>query len=188
MPDENNHINSVTFGTKKLVEGGTIAYLGVGTNLGDRQANIRAALQKLADLPTIQLMRVSPLYETAPVGVTDQPDFLNLVVAAGTSLAPQALLDALLHIENQMGRVRTERWGPRVIDLDLLLYGDAQVALPGLTVPHPRLRERAFVVVPLAEVAPDLVLPRDGKRVADLAELFRQDFSCKRNIRRVGLV
>ncbi len=188
MPDENNHINSVTFGTGKLVEEGTIAYLGLGTNLGDRQANIQAALQKLADLPTIQLMRVSSLYETAPVGVTNQPDFLNLVVAARTSLAPQALLDSLLHIENQMGRTRTQRWGPRVIDLDLLLYGDAQVALPGLTVPHPRLRERAFVVVPLAEIAPNLALPGDGKGVADLAQHFLEDFSCKRNIRRVGLV
>ena len=133
-------------------------------------------------------MRVSSLYETAPVGITDQPDFLNLAAAARTSLAPQALLDALLHIENQMGRTRTERWGPRVIDLDLLLYGGEQVALPGLTVPHPRLRERAFVVVPLAEIAPEMALPGDGKQIAELAQLFSEDFSCKGNIRRVGVV
>ena len=188
MDAENNHINIVTFSTEKPVDEGIIAYLGFGANLGDRQVNIQTALQKLADLPTMELGRVSSLYETAPVGVTDQPDFLNLVAAARTSLAPQALLDVLLHLENQMGRTRTEHWGPRVIDLDLLLYGNEQVALPGLTVPHPRLRERAFVVVPLAEIAPNLTLPGDGKRVADLAELFWEDFSCKRNIRRVGLV
>jgi 2-amino-4-hydroxy-6-hydroxymethyldihydropteridine diphosphokinase len=186
--NKNNHINIVTFDTENLVEEGIIAYIGLGTNLGDRLGNIQTALQKLADLPTIKLMRVSSLYETAPVGVTEQPDFLNVVAAARTSLAPQALLDALLHIENQMGRVRTERWGPRVIDMDLLLYGADQVALPGLTVPHPRLRERAFVVIPLAEIAPDLALPGDGKKATDLAELFLEHSSRKGNIRRVGFV
>lgn len=167
---------------------GIIAYLGLGTNLGDRLGNIQAALRKLDDLPTMKLIHVSSLYETAPVGVTDQPDFLNLVAAVRTSLAPQALLDALLHIENQMGRVRTKRWGPRVIDMDLLLYGGEQVALPGLTVPHPRLRERAFILVPLAEIAPDLALPGDGKKVADLAESFSEDFAREGNIRRMGFV
>ena len=189
---KNNHINNVTFRTQKPVGEGIIAYLGIGTNLGDRQANVKEALRKLDELPTINLVRVSSLYETAPVGLTDQPEFLNLVAAVRTSLAPPALLDALLNIENQMGRVRTERWGPRVIDLDLLLYGSEQVDLPQLTVPHPRLRERAFVLVPLAEIAPELRLPEDGKRAADLAELFSEDFSDdfshKGNIRRVGLV
>jgi len=178
----------VTFDTENLVEEGIIAYIGLGANLGDRRGNIQTALRKLADLPTMRLVRVSSLYETAPVGITDQPDFLNLVAAARTSLAPQALLDVLLHIENQMGRVRTERWGPRVIDMDLLLYSDEQVALPGLMVPHPRLRERAFVLVPLAEIAPELALPGDGKQVADLAELFLRDSSRKGNIRSVGTV
>jgi len=167
---------------------GIIAYIGLGTNLGDRLGNIQEALRKLDDLPIIQSVRVSSVYEAAPVGVTDQPFFLNLVVAARTSLAPQALLDALLHIENQMGRVRTERWGPRVIDMDLLLYGGEQVALPGLTVPHPRLRERAFVLIPLAEIAPELTLPGDGKKVADIAEVFSEDFSREGNIRRVSFV
>jgi len=167
---------------------GIIAYIGLGTNLGDRLGNIQEALRKLDDLPIIQSVRVSSVYEAAPVGVTDQPFFLNLVVAARTSLAPHALLDALLHIENQMGRVRTERWGPRVIDMDLLLYGGEQVALPGLTVPHPRLRERAFVLIPLAEIAPELTLPGDGKKVADIAEVFSEDFSRERNIRRVSFV
>lgn len=164
------------------------AYLGLGTNLGNRQENIRVALQKLAELPTMETGRVSSLYETAPVGVTDQPDFLNIVAAVRTGLDPLALLDVLLHIENQMGRVRTERWGPRVIDLDLLLYGGERVSFPGLTVPHPRLRERAFVLVPLAEVAPEMALPGDGKRVADLAELFLRDSGCEGNIRRIGPV
>lgn len=189
----NNHTNknyaaSVTFGTGETIDMGTIAYIALGANLGDRQANIQTALRRLAQLPTIELVRVSSLYETAPVGTADQPDFLNLAVAARTSLAPQALLDALLHIENQMGRVRTERWGPRVIDMDLLLYGGEQVSLPGLTVPHPRLRERAFVLIPLAEIAPELTLPGDGEKVTDLAELFSGDFSGKGNIRRVGFV
>lgn len=178
----------MTFGIQKTVDEGIIAYLGLGANLGDRQANIQTALQKLSELPTITLMCVSSVYETAPVGVTDQPDFLNLVAAARTNLGPVALLDALLHIENQMGRVRTERWGPRVIDIDLLLYGSEQIVFPGLTVPHPRLRERAFVVVPLAEVAPELALPGDGVKAADLAELFSAHFSRKGNIRRTGFV
>jgi len=147
-----------------------------------------SALGKLAELPTMEIGRVSSLYETAPVGVTDQPNFLNLVAAVQTGLGPLALLEALLHIENQMGRVRTERWGPRVIDLDLLLYGGERVSLPGLTVPHPRLRERAFVLVPLAEIAPALRLPGDGKRAAELAELFWGDSSSEGNIRRVGSV
>lgn len=172
------------FGTGSPVLKGIIAYLGVGTNLGDRMGNIREALRKLRDLPTIRLGRVSSVYETAPVGLTDQPDFLNLIVSVRTGLAPPALLGALLNIENQMGRVRTERWGPRVIDLDLLLYGGERVSLPELTVPHPRLRERAFVLVPLAEIAPEMTLPGDEKKVADLAD----SFSREGNIRRIGRV
>jgi len=184
MSDKNNHINIVTFGTEKAVEEGIIAYLGLGANLGDRRASIKTALRKLAVQPTIRLARVSSLYETAPVGVTDQPFFLNLVAAVRTSLSPQALLDILLHIENQMGRVRTERWGPRVIDIDLLLYGGEQIALPGLTVPHPRLRERSFALIPLAEIAPDLTLPGDEKKMADFADIF----PCDGNIRRLDSV
>ena len=184
MRSENNHINNVTFGTGNAVQEGIITYLGIGTNLGDRAGNVRTALRKLEDLPTIQLGRVSSLYESAPVGVTDQPDFLNLVAAARTSLGPLALLDALLHIENQMGRVRTQRWGPRVIDLDLLLYGGERVSLPELTVPHPRLHERAFVVIPLAEIAPALTLPGSEKKVSDIAD----SFSREGNIRHIGFV
>lgn len=160
------------------------AYVGLGSNLGDRQENLRAALSELRGLPAITLMRVSSLYATAPVGVTEQPEFLNALAALETSLSAMDLLGVFLHLENKMGRVRTFRWGPRVIDLDLLLYGDAQIALPFLTVPHPRLRERAFVLVPLAEIAPELVLPGDQRTVEELANYF----SSNGNIRRVGVV
>ena len=149
-----------------------------------REAAIDAALEELGQTPGIDVSRVSARYETAPVGVTDQPDFLNAVAQVQTSLAALDLLSVLLGIENQLGRVRTVRWGPRVIDLDLLLYGDAQIVLPDLIVPHPRLRERAFVLVPLAEIAPDLVLPGDTATVEVLAKEFRGTG----NIWRVGVV
>lgn len=160
------------------------AFIGLGANLGDRAATLRTALSFLSDLPTMELIRVSSLYETAAVGVTEQPDFLNAVAEVSTPLSATALLDALLNLENLLGRKRTFRWGPRVIDLDLLLYGNEQIALPELTVPHPRLRERAFVLVPLAEVAPELVMPGDYQAVAELTKYFRGDG----NIRRVGVV
>lgn len=142
---------------------GVIAYVGLGTNLGDRRGALEMALWEMHQPPIIEVERVSSVYETAPVGVTEQPDFLNAVAQVRTTLSPRALLDALLHLENKMGRVRTLRWGPRVIDLDLLIYGDAQRDEPGLEVPHPRLRERAFVLGPLAEIAPDVCLPPDGQ-------------------------
>lgn len=156
--------------------------------MGDRAANVAKALRELGAQPTIEVVRVSSLYETAPVGRKDQPDFLNAVAAVRTTLAPRDLLDRLLHVENQMGRVRNLRWGPRVIDLDLLLYGDSQVETPGLTLPHPRLRERAFVLVPLAEIAPDLLLPGDGQRVSELAKQLEKNFGCEGNIRRLAVV
>ena len=174
--------------TLNLEETGIIAYIGLGANLGDRQGSLQAALKKLDNPPTMKVIRVSALYETTPVGVTDQPEFLNAVAAVKTTLSPRELLDVLLHLENQMGRVRTLRWGPRVIDLDLLLYGETQVALAGLTVPHPRLRERAFVLVPLVEIAPDLALPEDGRLVSELAESFSGDSGSPGNIRRLDFV
>ncbi len=160
------------------------AYVGLGANLGNRTASIQAALYSLSNLPTMEMRRVSSLYETAAVGMTDQPDFLNAVAEVGTSLSAIELLDVLLNLENLLGRKRTIRWGPRVIDLDLLLYGDEQITLPALTVPHPRLRERAFVLVPLAEIVPELTLPGDHQAVAALANNFRAGG----NIRRVGVV
>jgi 2-amino-4-hydroxy-6-hydroxymethyldihydropteridine diphosphokinase len=135
----------------------TRAYVGLGANLGDREATIRAAL---AELPG--LVAVSELRETDPVGVVDQPAFLNGAAALDTDLSPRELLDALLSIERELGRERRERWGPRTIDLDLLLYGEERIDEPGLTVPHPRLHERRFALEPLAELAPGLELPGRG--------------------------
>ena len=144
----------------------TLAYVGLGANLGDRESTIRAAV---AALPGV--VAVSELRETEPVGVTDQPAFLNGVAALETELSAQDLLEALLAIEVELGRERRERWGPRTIDLDLLLYGTATVDEPGLTVPHAHLHERRFALEPLAELDPDLVVPGRG-RVRDLlAEL-----------------
>jgi 2-amino-4-hydroxy-6-hydroxymethyldihydropteridine diphosphokinase len=144
----------------------TAAYIGLGSNLGDREGNLRAALGRLAELGEV---RVSSFRETDPVGVTDQPRFLNAAAELSTELLPRDLLDALLAIERDLGRDRSreQRWGPRTLDLDLLLYGEEVIDEPGLAVPHPRLVERRFVLEPLYELAPDLVLP-DGTRAGDL--------------------
>jgi 2-amino-4-hydroxy-6-hydroxymethyldihydropteridine diphosphokinase len=141
-------------------------FLSLGSNLGDRGANLERALA-LLETNEVAVVRRSPLYETAPVGKTDQPVFYNLVIEARTSLPPRALLERLHAIETALGSVRTERWGPRTIDIDILLYGGRTVAELDLTIPHSRMRDRAFVLVPLAAIAPDLVLP-DGARIADL--------------------
>jgi 2-amino-4-hydroxy-6-hydroxymethyldihydropteridine diphosphokinase len=140
----------------------TRAYVGVGANLGEREETIRAAL---AALPGV--VAVSELRETEPVGVVDQPPFLNGAAALETELSARELLHALLEAERSLGRERRERWGPRTIDLDLLLYGDATIDEPGLTVPHPRLHERRFALEPLLDLDPELVVPGRG-RVSDL--------------------
>ncbi|MHB0912563.1 MAG: 2-amino-4-hydroxy-6-hydroxymethyldihydropteridine diphosphokinase [Armatimonadota bacterium] len=146
-------------------------FLGLGSNLGDRAENIREAVDRLGALPGVRVVRVSSLYETAPVGLTDQPDFINAAVEVETDLPPCRLLDAILEIERSMGRVRDVRWGPRVVDIDILIYDEVECATPELTLPHPRMMERAFVMAPLAEIAPELVLP-DGRKPAEvLAEL-----------------
>lgn len=134
-------------------------YVGLGSNLGDREANIQQALEKLASHPQIVVLRTSPLYETAPVGMTDQGWFLDAVAELATNLGPRELLEELLRTEAALGRVRTVRWGPRTIDLDLLLYQDQRLDEPGLEVPHPRLEERIFVIKPLADLEPNLRLP-----------------------------
>ena len=144
----------------------TRAYVGVGANLGDREATIRAALAALPDV-----VAVSELRETAPVGVVDQPPFLNGAAALETELSPRELLDALLEVERGLGRERRERWGPRTIDLDLLLHGDDVVDEPGLTVPHPLLHERRFALEPLLDLDPDLVVPGRGRVIDLLARL-----------------
>jgi 2-amino-4-hydroxy-6-hydroxymethyldihydropteridine diphosphokinase len=144
----------------------TVAYIGLGSNLGEREGNLRAALARLAELGEV---RASSFRETDPVGVTDQPRFLNAAAELSTFLSARELLDALLAIERDLGRDRSleERWGPRTLDLDLLLYGEEAIDEPGLTVPHPRLAERLFVLEPLDELAPGIVLP-DGTAIGDL--------------------
>jgi 2-amino-4-hydroxy-6-hydroxymethyldihydropteridine diphosphokinase len=142
----------------------TRAFVGVGSNLGDREGQIRAAVERIGAFPGTRVLAVSRLRETAPVGFEGQPDFLNGAVELETSLPPRELLDALLELERRLGRVRGEgpRFGPRTLDLDLLLYGDAVVAEPGLTLPHPRLHERAFALEPVAELDPGLDVPGRG--------------------------
>jgi 2-amino-4-hydroxy-6-hydroxymethyldihydropteridine diphosphokinase len=144
------------------------AYIGLGGNLGDRRSYLERALDLLARDPDVRIAAVSSFHDTEPVGYVEQPRFLNGVAALETELGPRELLERMLAVERALGRERTgPRYGPRTIDLDLLVYGDVEIDEPDLVVPHPRLAERSFVLEPLAEVAPDLVLP-DGRRVVDL--------------------
>ena len=134
------------------------AFIGLGGNLGDPQAAMREALRLLDASSDVSIAAVSSLYRTPPWGKLDQPDFLNAVVEVATRLEPRALLDLCLATESQLKRVRAERWGPRVIDMDILWFDGRSVDEAGLQLPHPRMAERAFVMVPLAEIAPDLAL------------------------------
>jgi 2-amino-4-hydroxy-6-hydroxymethyldihydropteridine diphosphokinase len=146
----------------------TRAYLALGSNLGDRLGHLQSAVDGLAaHAPEVRVVGVSSVYETAPVGGPAQDDYLNAVVAIETDLGPHALLDLAHRCEDEAGRVRTTRWGPRTLDVDVLLYGDTEVDDDVLTVPHPRMWERDFVLVPLRDVAPELVraLAGDGRGV-----------------------
>jgi len=149
----------------------TTAFIGIGSNLGDRETHLRGALELLSAEEGIEIVAVSVLRETEPVGPVEQGPFLNGAVHVDTELRPQELLERLLDIEERLGRVRRERFGPRTIDLDLLVYGDEVLDEPGLTLPHPRLHERRFALEPLAELAPGLVLPGRGPVSALLAKL-----------------
>ena len=139
------------------------AFVGLGSNLGEREAMIRLALETLSRLPGTHLVKASSLYDTEPVGEVDQPNFLNAVAQLDTELTARQLLWNLHLIEKRLGRVRTQRWGPRTIDLDLLLYGSLVLDEPELTVPHPELTARSFVLVPLVELDPLLVHPVTGE-------------------------
>ena len=150
------------------------AYVALGANLGDAHATVRAALDALAYLDETRLVAASSIYRTAPVGCVHQPDFFNAVARLETRLEPHELLAALLALEADFGRTRRTRNDPRTLDLDLLLFDDLVLNLPSLTLPHPRLHLRAFVLVPLAEIAPDLVLPGRGSLSAWLPAVANQ--------------
>ena len=145
-----------------------IVYLALGANLGDREKNLRAALEQIRAF--VDITRVSSIYETEPWGVRDQPWFLNLVCSGTTTLSPVDVLRRAKKIENGMGRAEGIRFGPRPIDIDLLFYDRLIELSPALTIPHPRLHERAFVLVPLTEIAPDLVHPRLRVKLRELLE------------------
>jgi 2-amino-4-hydroxy-6-hydroxymethyldihydropteridine diphosphokinase len=149
------------------------AFIGLGSNVGDRERWLRKAVAAIVALPGTDVRGQSPLRDTEPVGLTDQPRFLNGAVEIDTNLGPRELLEALLEIERSLGRDRSgaPRGGPRTVDLDLLLYGDALIAEPGLEVPHPRLAQRRFALEPLADLDPDLEVPAKGRVQALLAEL-----------------
>lgn len=142
----------------------TRAYVGLGSNLGDREEMLKRALDELDRLPGTRVWKVSRFLETDPVGVEDQPKFINAVAMVETSLSPRQLLDAMLGVERMLGRRRedSERWGPREIDLDLLLYGNERIKEPGLRVPHPRIHERLFVLEGLWELDDELTIPGQG--------------------------
>ena len=150
----------------------TRAYVGLGSNVGDRERMLWGAIHMLAFNPEVDVVAVSVFRETQPVGFVDQPPFLNAAAAVETDLEPRAVLDLLLAVERELGRTRDgPRFGPRTIDLDLLLYGDEELDEPGLAVPHPRLHERAFALEPLADLDPELVVPGRGTVQALLARL-----------------
>lgn len=157
----------------------TTAYVGLGSNLGDSAAVLRAAFAALDGLPRTRLIRFSRLYRTPAWGQTDQPDFLNAVAMLATALSARELLAAMLEIERDAGRSRradgSDRWGPRTLDLDLLLFGEAVIAEPGLHVPHPHLHERAFALVPLVEIAPDARIAAVGLAREALARIEAGD-------------
>ncbi|AOY00478.1 2-amino-4-hydroxy-6-hydroxymethyldihydropteridine diphosphokinase [Jeongeupia sp. USM3] len=153
---------------------GVTAYIALGANLGDPARQLDAAVDALAAMPGSTLVAVSDYYRSAPVGYADQPDFHNAVARIETTLAAPAVLDALLAIEAGLGRHRSFRNAPRTLDLDLLLYGDATLQLPQLSVPHPRMHERAFVLLPLLEIAPDVVIPGFGPAKDGLAAVAGQ--------------
>jgi 2-amino-4-hydroxy-6-hydroxymethyldihydropteridine diphosphokinase len=149
----------------------TRAYVGLGANLGPREDTLREAVGALERAPGVEVLAVSELRETEPVGPSEQPKFLNGAVALETSLSARELLDLLLDVERSLGRIREERWGPRVVDLDLLVYGSEEIDEVGLEVPHPRLHERRFALEPLSELNPDLQIPGRGNVSEMLAEL-----------------
>lgn len=148
-----------------------IAYIALGSNLNQPIEQLQSALQAMGRLPQTKLLKVSSFYQSKPLGPQDQPDYVNAVACIETQLAPLELLDALQHIENEQGRVRLRRWGERTLDLDILLYNNLQLQSARLTIPHYDMKNREFVIIPLQEIAPDLILPC-GDQVTNLADQF----------------
>jgi 2-amino-4-hydroxy-6-hydroxymethyldihydropteridine diphosphokinase len=144
-----------------------VGFLGLGSNLGDRLANLQAAVDALQAEPGLRVAASSRVWETTPVGGPPQPDYLNAVVRIETDLSARDLLDVARRVESRLGRIRKERWGARTIDVDVLLFDEEQIDEPDLVVPHPRMTERAFVLLPLLELEPDPTLP-DGTRLKDV--------------------
>jgi 2-amino-4-hydroxy-6-hydroxymethyldihydropteridine diphosphokinase len=147
--------------------------VALGSNLGDRQRNLQAAIDALAGVPGLDLAAVSPVFETSPVGGPDQPDYLNAVLVARTLLPARAVLERCQQIETSLGRVRTQRWGPRTLDLDIIVYGDEVSDDPALTLPHPRAHERAFVLAPWCAADPAGRIPGHGRACDLLATVGR---------------
>lgn len=143
-------------------------YISLGSNMGSKRGNLAQAVELISNIPGVKLKNRSSLYETEPWGKTDQDKFLNQVIEIETSLPPRELLKELQDIEINMGRQRKEKWGPRIIDLDILLYGNEVLDDPQLAIPHPRMRERLFVLVPLAEIGADLRFPDNGATVREV--------------------
>lgn len=144
------------------------AYLGLGSNIGDRKQQLLKAIDLIGNIKGIKVTKQSSIYETAPIGYTDQPNFLNLCLEIETELSPQQLLKHCLDIEQQLHRVREIRWGPRTLDIDILLYSDNIIETDNLSIPHPRMQERAFVLIPLNDIASDKKEPRLNQKIHDL--------------------
>ena len=144
------------------------SYLGLGSNIGDRKQQLLKAIDLIGNIKGIKVTKQSSIYETAPIGYTDQPNFLNLCLEIETELSPQQLLKHCLDIEQQLHRVREIRWGPRTLDIDILLYSDNIIETDNLSIPHPRMQERAFVLIPLNDIASDKKDPRLNQKIHDL--------------------
>jgi len=157
------------------------AYIAIGSNQGDRELYLLRAVAEVGKIPDTRVVGLSPFYETTPVGMTDQPNFYNAVLRLSTRLSPHDLLKALQNIEdNVFKRKRTVKWGPRSMDLDILLYGNQIVNSPELVVPHPQMSNRRFVLQPLSDIAPDLILPETGLSIKQLLNALKSDESVVR--------
>lgn len=156
-----------------MKDGREIAFIGIGSNMGNPSANCLEAMGRIEEIGDVEIMSRSSLYRSAPVGLTEQGWFVNCVIGIATSLPPLPLLKKLMAIEDVMGRVRKEKWGGRVIDLDILLYGNKIIREEGLTIPHPLMHERGFVLIPLEEIAPDIPHPILDMSISCVADMVR---------------